>query len=185
MSSVPRQDLLRTAIVHAPALTRFLASQVSDVTEAQDLMQEIYLRILKLRDSEAIRSPKAYLFTVAAKMAYEHRLRRDSRPLHFTFDSLPEEVLRTDTNIGETVDADPPLAAATLAERLQHLGARLSELSPKVQAAILWHHHDGYTCDEVAERLSVVTHRVKKYLVKGLAHCRTPSPALETAGDVP
>jgi RNA polymerase sigma-70 factor (ECF subfamily) len=185
MSSHPRQDLLRTALVHAPALTRFLASQVSDVSEAQDLMQEVYLRILKLRDPESIRSPKAYLFTVAAKIAYEHRLRRDTRPLHYTFDNLPEELLRNDTSNGETADADPPLAAAALAERLHHLGARLSELSPKVQAAILWHHHDGYTCDEIAERLSVVTHRVKKYLTKGLAHCRAPSPVFDAAGRVP
>jgi RNA polymerase sigma-70 factor (ECF subfamily) len=166
-------------MVHAPALTRFLACQVSDQSEGQDLMQEVYLRILKLKCPEAIRSPKAYLFTVAAKIAYEYRLRRDSQPLHFTFDSLPEEVLRSATI--ESIDADPPLAAVALAERLNHLGARLSELSPKVQAAILWHHHDGYTCEEIAERLSVVTHRVKKYLTKGLAHCRAPSPVLDAA----
>jgi RNA polymerase sigma-70 factor (ECF subfamily) len=65
-----------------------------------------------------------------------------------------------------------PESEALLAERLEYLGRRLSELSPKVQAAILWHHRDGYTCEEIGERLSVVRNRVKKYLGKGLAHCR-------------
>ena len=59
-----------------------------------------------------------------------------------------------------------------MAQRLESLRPRLSELSPTVQATVVWHHRDGYTCEEIASKLSVVTHCVKKYLVKGLAHCR-------------
>jgi DNA-directed RNA polymerase specialized sigma24 family protein len=43
-----------------------------------------------------------------------------------------------------------------------------------VRNTILWHRRDGYTCDEIVEELSAATHRVKKHLVKGLAHCREP-----------
>jgi RNA polymerase sigma factor (sigma-70 family) len=163
-----RQHLLRAAITHAGELTRFLASQGADVTEAQDLMQEVYLAVLKLKFPEAIRSPKAYLFTIAANLAHVHRLRRAAAPAHVPWDEALPEV-----HTGHSAfEANVPESEALLAERLEHLGRRLSELSPKVQATILWHHRDGYTCEEIGERLSVVRNRVKKYLGKGLAHCR-------------
>jgi RNA polymerase sigma factor (sigma-70 family) len=164
-----RQHLLRAAITHAGELTRFLASQVADTSEAQDLMQEVYVAVLKLKFPEAIRSPKAYLFTIAANLAHVHRLRRAAAPTHVAWDEVLPEVLHTGHPSSE---ANLPESEALLAERLEYLGRRLSELSPKVQAAILWHHRDGYTCEEIGERLSVVRNRVKKYLGKGLAHCR-------------
>jgi DNA-directed RNA polymerase specialized sigma24 family protein len=75
-------------------------------------------------------------------------------------------------------EANTPESAAALEEQLSKLTKRLGELNPKVQAAVLWHHRDGYTCDEIAVKLAVVTHRVRKYLVKGLAHCRSDAASL-------
>jgi RNA polymerase sigma-19 factor, ECF subfamily len=172
-----RQPLLRAAIAHADELTRFLSSQVADVSEAQDLMQEVYLAVLKLNLPEAIRSPRAYLFTIAANLAHRHRLRRAAAPAHVQWDEALPECIHIAHPGFET---NAPESEALLAERLEHLGRRLSDLPPKVQAAILWHHRDGYTCEEIGERLSVVRNRVKKYLGKGLAHCRG-EPALGAA----
>ena len=56
-ASVPRdlgEGLLRSAVAQAEKLTRFLSAQVGNAAEAQDLMQEIYLRILRLREPEAV-----------------------------------------------------------------------------------------------------------------------------------
>ena len=164
-----RRGLLGFAVIDAHKLTRFLATRVGDAVEAQDLMQEIYLRILRLKQPEGIRNPRAYFFKVAANILHEHRLRRNAQPPLVEWNETAAENLRADF---EAAESNVPESEAVLAERLEVLRDRLSELSPKVQAAILWHHRDGYTCDEIGERLSVVRHRVKKYLVKGLAHCR-------------
>jgi RNA polymerase sigma-70 factor (ECF subfamily) len=77
------------------------------------------------------------------------------------------------------LEPDPPESAAALAQCIFRLEQHLSTLSPKVRATILWHYRDGYTCNEIAEKLSVVPHRVKKYLVKGIAHCRAASVAAD------
>lgn len=165
-----RAHLLRAAVTHAHELTRFLKSQVSDATDGEDLMQEVYLSILKLRAPQHIRSPKAYLFTIAANLAHGHRLRRKEAPLHIALEETTPEALHRAL---PGLEANAPESDAVLAERLEDLDHRLSELSPKVRAAILLSHRDGYTYEEIAEKLSVVRNRVKKYLIKGLAHCRS------------
>jgi RNA polymerase sigma factor (sigma-70 family) len=173
MKAVTRHELLRAAMAHAPELKRFLKRQVSDATDAQDLMQEVYLAVLKVPRSQTIRQPKAYLFSVASNLAHHHWQRRKGYPLHVRLDEVPAEFFQ---GAHPAFEVNPSESVAALAERLSHLGERLSELSPNVQAAVVWHHRDGYTCDEIAEKLSVVRHRVKKYLVRGLSHCRTNSP---------
>jgi DNA-directed RNA polymerase specialized sigma24 family protein len=69
----------------ASQLRRFLAHQVSDAGVAQDLMQEVYLRILMLKRPEEVRSPRAYLYKVAAHIAYQHRVNSRSGPTWVPF----------------------------------------------------------------------------------------------------
>jgi len=177
-----RQDLVQVAVAKAPDLMRFLRGQVRQPSEAQDLLQELYVRILKVKSLEEIRSPQAYLYRIAANLAFEHRRRCDDRPIHVTLDDIRHERQDTCASAPET---NPLEAGAVTAQRLECLRVRLSELSPRVQAAVLWHHRDGYTCDEIARKLSVVTHRVKKYLAKGLAHCRGATQLRRTSLESP
>ncbi|MGH3430663.1 MAG: RNA polymerase sigma factor [Mycobacteriales bacterium] len=156
-------------MTHAPDLTRFLASQIGDASEAQDLMQEVYLRVLKLNSLAEVRSPKAYLFKVAANIAFEHRRCNAALPHHVAIEEVPPELLHGGERDHPT---NAPEDTAALAERLGKLSERLSDLPPKVQAAIVMSHLYGYTYEEIGLRLSVVRNRVKKYLIKGLAHCR-------------
>jgi RNA polymerase sigma-70 factor (ECF subfamily) len=132
-------------------------------------MQELYIRILRLRPQESIRSPKAYLYRIAVNLAYQHRLRRNITP---PVVSLEEWTSQVHGGLSHGAEVTGPEVAVALAEEVEALDQRMRQLSPKVRAAILWHHHEGYTCEEIGAKLSVVTHRVKKYLVKGLSHCR-------------
>lgn len=172
---IARRELLRLAIMHATELSRFLKSRLSDVTDAQDIMQELYLAVLRVPYLQAIHHPKAYLYTIAANLAHQHRERKKAQPMHVTLDEVPIEVHTAQPPHEVTV----PEAECALAERAARLAQCLAELSPKIQAAILWHYRDGYTCDEIGEKLSVARHRVKKYLVKGLTHCRSAPILLE------
>ena len=165
-----RQELLRSATAYALELSRFIKRQIPNADDAQDILQELYLAILKLHGLEAIRHPKAYLFRIAANLAHQHRERHKALPPHTTLDEAAADALQTATSAFEV---NTPESAAALAERIAQIERRLRELSPKVQAAVVLHHRDGYTCEEVSEKLAVVRHRVKKYLVKGLAHCRS------------
>jgi RNA polymerase sigma factor (sigma-70 family) len=171
-----RQDLLRAALILAPELTRYLVRKSANATEAHDLMQEVYVRILRIKRPRGVEHPRAYLYKVAACVAYEHRQHQSACPLHVTYDeATPEE----GSLASPFIEPDAPESAAAVSERLDALAVRLNELSPRIRDTILWHHRDGYTCDEIAGKLSAATHRVKKYLVKGLAHCREAAQLTE------
>jgi DNA-directed RNA polymerase specialized sigma24 family protein len=91
-----RLDLLGSAVIHAQKVLRFLAARVGDSGEGQDLMQKIYLRILRLQKPEGIRDPRAYLFKVAANIAHEHRLRRNTQSAHVAWDDVADHIIRAD-----------------------------------------------------------------------------------------
>src|SRR4029077_1684595 len=98
----------------APQLRRFLAQQIPDAREAQDLMQEVYLRILTLKCPGEIRSPKAYLYKVAANIAYQHRLSCKTGPNWVPF----EETEEIHASLSISLQTSDPAAAAELCERL-------------------------------------------------------------------
>ena len=55
------------------ALQAFFYRRLRTKADAADLVQEVYLRMLRVSDPEAIRNPEAYLFTVAGKSAQGER----------------------------------------------------------------------------------------------------------------
>jgi len=152
----------------APQLRRFLAQQISDARDAEDLMQEVYLRVLTLKHPEQVRNPKAYLYRIAVNIAYQHRLSCEAASSCVPFDELSE----THASLPSSWQTSDPEAAAELCERLNEITQRLSPLPARVQSALLWHYHDGYTCEEIGERLAIKRNRVKKYIIRALALCR-------------
>src|SRR5262245_37751023 len=62
---------------HGRALRRFLASRMRNArADVPDLVQEVYLRLLRIPDHEAIRNPQAYLYTIASHVLHQYTLRR-------------------------------------------------------------------------------------------------------------
>lgn len=59
-------------------LLQFLVGRLKSAFAAQDLVQELYVRIRDLEDSGAVRNDRAYLFRMAANLAIDH-LRRERR----------------------------------------------------------------------------------------------------------
>jgi RNA polymerase sigma-70 factor (ECF subfamily) len=125
--------------------------------------------LLRLDRPDLIRSPEAYVFTIAAHIAHEHNLKRSNRPVHVDLADISSE--------GGSIDPDPltypdPQDDAIRSDRIRRLEASLAQLSPKARATLIWHRRDGYTYDEIAARLGVSRNMVKKYLAQALAHCR-------------
>lgn len=136
-------------------------------------MQEVYVRLLMLKHPERVRCPAAYLYRVAANVAHQYRMSRATAPKSVPLEESSEDL----TARAETMQGQGPEVAVELFERLDHLTRRLSGLPFKVQAALLWHHRDGCTYEEISERLSIRRNRVKKYIARAMAQCRALSEA--------
>jgi RNA polymerase sigma-70 factor (ECF subfamily) len=163
------QFLASVAMLHGRPLMKFFVSRLPNSADAPDLVQEVYLRLLRLDRPDLIRCPEAYLFTIASNIAHEHSLKRSSLPPHITLeDALPEQ-LPADVDAFATA---APEDAALQADRLRKLERVLSQLSPKARATLVWHRRDGRTYKEIGSELGISTNMVKKYLSQALAHCR-------------
>lgn len=147
------------------SLHSYLLRRVAHRWDAQDLVQEVYLRLLRIdpADAASIRNPEAYLFTVAANLIKEHAVLRQQSPLGS--EGLEEVIEQFSTPCSAEADMDREL-------RRQRLGALIKRLSPKCRAVLVMHYRDDLSYRDIAERLSISPNMVKKYIVKGLAACR-------------
>jgi hypothetical protein len=64
-------------------LRRFLSVRLRNTADVPDLAQEVFLRLLRVEGYESIRSPEAYLFTIASHVrdVAEEFNRYNRRPL--------------------------------------------------------------------------------------------------------
>jgi RNA polymerase sigma-70 factor (ECF subfamily) len=146
---------------HRDALQAFIYRRIRTKPDAADLAQEVYLRMLRVTDTEAIRNPEAYLYTVAANLLKEHAVA----------DRRQAGAVRVD-------DAEPPSGWSSVdgsldtSRRIERLREVLGQLPPKCRAAVVLHYRYELSYQEIATRLEVSPNMVKKYLAQALIHCR-------------
>jgi RNA polymerase sigma-70 factor (ECF subfamily) len=149
---------------HGMQLRHFIFARARNFADVPDIVQEVYLRMLRISNVDSIRSPEAYLFTVAQHVVQQHTMRQSATP--------PAAELAQLLNARASAqNADPELAleAQQCLERLQHA---LEALSPKARATFMLHRRDGLSFDEIAVRLDTSRPMVKKYLMKALLQLR-------------
>jgi RNA polymerase sigma-70 factor (ECF subfamily) len=156
--------VVAVAAQHGQRLRRFLRSRVRDAADVSDLVQEVFLRLLRVDDHETIRMPEAYLFALANHVLYQYRMRRSRVPQSVDIMDVLAEV--------QTVPEGDPAAQAEMQQRIEELERALSQLAPRARAAVVLHRRDGFSLEEVAAQLGVSRSMVKKYLAKALLHCR-------------
>lgn len=150
---------------HGQRLRRFLASRLPrHGADVQDLVQEVFLRLLRIGRHETIRSSEAYLFTIAFHVLHQHAMRRSAMPEAVEISSLIDEM--------ECAPQSDPARQVETQQRLEELAGALQQLPPKAQAVLLLHRRDGYSLEQIAAQLGVSRSMAAKYLGRALLHCR-------------
>jgi RNA polymerase sigma factor (sigma-70 family) len=145
-------------------LKRFITSRARDPQDVPDLAQEVFLRLMRVEQHEGIRSPEAYLFTIASHVVHQHTLREMQAPKTLDITELLSELQLT--------SADDPSANAELQQRLAIVRKTLEQLPPKYSTALLLHRFAGFTIEEIGEQLGIARVTAKKYLAQALLHCQ-------------
>lgn len=162
MSDSKKTLLERLFAEHRGGLHNFFRRRVK--VDAQDLAQEVYLRILRHNDAQSIRNPELYLYTVANNLVKEHTV--VERRLNNTDDvneSDIQEQLAELPHFEHTLDRQ---------ECVKRLRSALAELPPKCRAAVVLQYQEGMTYGEIGRKLGISSSMVKKYLSQALHHCR-------------
>jgi RNA polymerase sigma factor (sigma-70 family) len=151
-------------------LLRFLRSRLGHGDHAQDLAQEVYLRILRMDDVSLIRNPRSFVIHLAAHAAHEWRMLARNRLQHS--DEYLQQLIAHDSDPAEALERN---------DRIARLSRVLETLSPKCRAVIVMHRRDGMTYEEIAEHMNLSVGMVKKYLARGLAACHRQMGSSEDA----
>jgi RNA polymerase sigma factor (sigma-70 family) len=152
------------ATKHGRRMRRYLAARLRNAADASDLVQEVFLRLMRVERHESIRNPEAYVMTVAGHVLHQHTLRSAMAPISTSaLDMLVDLQTAIETDPAAQLDAQ---------RRLQDLDRALEQLAPNVHATFVLHRRDGMTLEEIASQLRVSRSMVKKYLAKALLQCR-------------
>lgn len=159
-----RSFVASMATQYGRRLRRFLSVRLRNVHDVPDLAQEVFLRLLRVNDQEAIRNPEAYLFAVAGHVLHQHSLRQSAGPSFVDITDAASDL--------QSPATDDPTARTDNAQRVEQLERILARLPPRVGAALVLHRIGGYTVQEIADQMGVARETAKKYLARAAEHCR-------------
>jgi RNA polymerase sigma factor (sigma-70 family) len=142
-------------------LLRFLTRRAGP-TAAEDILQDVWLKLRERDDVDLWREPRAVLFTTAANLATD-AYRRAARAQTW-FDSEADA-------IGTACPRSNPETQADAVSRVDHLASALEELPAACREAFLLNRLEGLSHVEIARRFGVCTKSVQRYIDRALRHC--------------
>ena len=163
MAAVPAH-IIRSQLVAdwALKLRSQLRSKLGCPADADDLTQEACAKFLQAYSgNKTIHNPRAYLFRIAHHLLYHHYTGRKRGLLVALGDG--------DMLVDESATVELQAADALRRERINEA---VAELPAKCRQALYLRWREGYRVDEIAETMQLSRGMIKKYLARGLAHCR-------------
>jgi RNA polymerase sigma-70 factor (ECF subfamily) len=147
-----------------PGLVRFLARRTGSAAAAEDLTQDLWLRMDRLRRgaAEEIRNPTAYLFRAAANLARDH-LRAEKRRTALNAEALALVMIGLPHAGVATPDSE-----AEANEHLARVDAAIAALPPRTREIFAMNRFEGIAYREIARRLGISTTAVEKHMRRAL-----------------
>ena len=144
-----------------PRLIRIAYRMLGSVADAEDVVQEAFLRWMDV-DRDAVREPEAYLRRVVTRLCLDHLKSARHRRETYVGPWLPEPVVETAED--EVDDITLPLMLA------------LERLSPLERAAFLLHDVCGASFEEVAETIGREPAACRQLASRARSHVRAARP---------
>lgn len=151
-------------------LRRFFLARLHSSTEAEDLVQDLYLKVTTARSVDDIRNPGAYLYRLASNLMLD-RIRQQRRSAaRDNAWRATHHVLSAVEDIADIPDAEAIVSAR---QRLKGVMTALEALPERTQRVFRLHKFEGLRHAEVALRLGMSRSAVEKHMIDALRHLVT------------
>jgi len=146
-------------------LVRFFAARLGSRAEAEDLVQDLYLRLSGMEAVGPVDNPSALLHRIGSNLMLD-RLRSQKRSGARDNDW---RAINTTAVAGQEI-ADEPSADEVVAgrQRLQALVEAVEDLPEKTRQAFQLHKLDGHSHVETARRMGISVSTVEKHISSAL-----------------
>ena len=143
---------------HERSLKTYLRQCFPSMRDVDDVVQESYVRIWKVRATRPIRSAKAFLFSIARHIALDLHRRDRARPTSAVGDLSSYCVLEDRPGAVET---------ASLHEKMDLLAEALATLPPRCREITVLRRLKGMSQREIAERFGISERTVEEQVYRG------------------
>lgn len=163
----PRASGLEAVLLaNRSKLIDFFTSRTRDAAEAEDIVQEIFLRIERSGQAP-VSDPLGYLYRIGLNLAIDRARERQRR-------AKREEAWGESTTqrMGDAlIDERPsPFAEVAARQRSQRIASVLASMPPGAARAFRMHKIEGLSHREVADRLGISRKGVEKHMTVALRH---------------
>ena len=145
------------------ALRRFVNSRLRNSAEAEDVVQESFLRLWQVWKSDKILNARAFLFRTAANRVVDLQRKEQVR-------NRKAEELSAETELAASTFSPEQLADSS--EWMREFLRVVGQLPPKCRRVFLMNKVKGLSYSEIAGRLEISQGTVEKHMSKALVHCR-------------
>jgi RNA polymerase sigma factor (sigma-70 family) len=142
-------------------LIGFFQKRVRNSTDVEDLVQDVFARIVARDSSEQIEHLAGYIAKTAASVLNDQARRRSARrsDLHISFDA--------ELHGDEDFDPERVLSGK---EELHAATAALLSLPERTRTVFVLRRLEGYRFRDIAERLGISVSAVEKHMVRAISH---------------
>lgn len=161
---LPRSDLDDLHAQYRRRLLSYFGRRVGTRTEAEDLVQEVFLRFARREPGDPVENKAGFLFTAAANLIRDRARQRQSRGVAVT---LPEEGGAQPHAFIEDCTPDRVLVGK---EKLAEVLACLDELPPRTRDIFLLFRVECMRQREIAKAMDISVSAVEKHIMRGVAH---------------
>lgn len=142
-------------------LVSMVRRRASSASEAEDLVQEAYLRLAERSRGAPVRNPEGFVFRTAVNLAVsDHRAATRHGKAHA--DHAIAALLQP-----QAASQHEVIAAR---ERLRLVEQAIGELPPRAREVFLLHRVEGLKYSEIARSLEISVSAVEKHMARALTH---------------
>lgn len=144
-----------------PELVRYLARRLGDFAQAEDLVQDLWLKLAQRPAHAATpRNLRAFAFHAAAGLLANHLQKQAVRA------RLRSETLAV---LWRVTDEETPEDRVLGEEALARMDVALAALPARTRQILLWRRQEGLGQREIAERLGISRTAVEKHMRRAVA----------------
>jgi RNA polymerase sigma-70 factor (ECF subfamily) len=152
---------------YSDALKSFIAKRLHCEHEAADVVQETFIRLLRVDSKEQgrveqMQSPKAFIYKIASNLAIDRLRQKQALSKHECSDVEIEDIEDLQPTLFRVVDSE---------ERLRQLLVVVEELPSKCRKVFILHKFKQWSYQEIADKLRISRSMVEKHMMKALKHC--------------
>jgi RNA polymerase sigma factor (sigma-70 family) len=156
-----REALKGLARQFGPVLQHFFKRRIADLSEVDDLTQEVFIRLLRRGGISALEDIRGYLFETASSVLMDRARKRRSRHSdeHESFDLA--------VHGNEDFPADHVLIER---ETLTRASRALLELPERARTIFVLRRLEGLRYQDIAQRLGISLSLVEKQMARAVAY---------------